>query len=127
VDRQHPSLSVVRQCALLGISRSSVYYQPVRASQENLVLMKLIHQQYLERPFYGSRRMAAWLRNQGYGVNRKRVRRLMGMMGLRAIYRHPRISQPAPGHRVYPYLLHGKEITRPNQVWTSDITYIPMA
>jgi putative transposase len=90
VDCQHPSLSVVRQCALLGISRSSVYYQPVRASQENLVLMKLIHQQYLERPFYGSRRMAAWLRNQGYSVNRKRVRRLMGMMGLRAIYRHPR-------------------------------------
>ncbi len=127
VDRQHPSLSVVRQCALLGISRSSVYYQPVQASQENLVLMKLIDQQYLERPFYGLRRMTAWLRSQGYRVNRKRVRRLLGIMGLRAIYRRPRTSQPAPGHRVYPYLLRGTEITRPNQVWTADITYIPMA
>jgi putative transposase len=127
VDRQHPSLSVVRQCALLSISRSSVYYQPVPASQENLELMRLIDQQYLERPFYGSRRMTVWLRNQGYGVNRKRVRRLMGIMGLRAIYRRPRTSQPAPGHQVYPYLLRGVAITQPNQVWTADITYIPMA
>jgi putative transposase len=85
VDRQHPSLSVVRQCALLGISRSSVYYHPVKTSQENLELMKLIDKQYLDRPFYGSRRMAAWLRGQGYGVNRKRVRRLMGIMRLNAI------------------------------------------
>jgi putative transposase len=127
VDRQHPSLSVVCQCALLSISRSSVYYQPVKTSQENLKLMKLIDQQYLDRPFYGSRRMTAWLRNQSYDVNRKRVRRLMGIMGLRAIYRRPRTSQPAPGHQVYPYLLRGVEITRPNQVWTADITYIPMA
>jgi putative transposase len=104
-----------------------VYYQPVPASQENLELMKLIDQQYLERPFYGSRRMTVWLRNQGYGVNRKRVRRLMEIMGLRAIYRRPRTSQPAPGHQVYPYLLRGVAITRPNQVWTADITYIPMA
>jgi putative transposase len=104
-----------------------VYYQPVPASQENLELMKLIDQQYLERPFYGSRRMTVWLRNQGYGVNRKRVRRLMEIMGLRAIYRRPRTSQPAPGHQVYPYLLRGVAITRPNQVWTVDITYIPMA
>jgi putative transposase len=85
VDHQHPSLSVVRQCGLLGISRSSVYYQPVPASQENLELMRLIDQHYLERPFYGSRRMTAWLRNQGYRVNRKRVRRRLGIMGLRAI------------------------------------------
>jgi putative transposase len=104
-----------------------VYYQPVPASQENLELMKLIDQQYLERPFYGSRRMTVWLRNQGYGVNRKRVRRLMEIMGLRAIYRRPRTSQPAPGHQVYPYLLRGVAITRPNQVWTADITYIPLA
>jgi putative transposase len=104
-----------------------VYYQPVPASQENFELMKLIDQQYLERPFYGSRRMTAWLRNQGYRVNRKRVRRLMGIMGLKAIYRHPRTSQPAPGHQVYPYLLSDVAITRPNQVWTGDITYIPMA
>jgi putative transposase len=127
VDRQHPSLSVVRQCTLLGISRSSVYYQPVPTSQENLELMKLIDQQYLARPFYGSRRMMAWLRSQGYGVNRKRVRRLMEIMGRRAIYRRPRTSQPAPGYQVYPYLLRGVAITQPNQVWTADITYIPMA
>jgi putative transposase len=89
--------------------------------------MKLIDQQYLERPFYGSRRMTAWLRSQGYDVNRKRVRRLLRIMGLRAIYRHPRTSQPAPGHQVYPYLLRDVAITRVNQVWSADITYIPMA
>jgi putative transposase len=127
VDRQHPSLSVLRQCSLLSISRSSVYYQPIPASQENLALLRLIDQQYLERPFYGSRRMTAWLRNQGYRVNRKRVRRLMGIMGLRAIYQCPRTSQPAPGHQVYPYLLRDVAITQPNQVWSADITYIPMA
>jgi putative transposase len=88
--------------------------------------MKLIDQQYLERPFYGSRRMTVFLKNQGYRVNRKRVRRLMAIMGLQAIYRRPRTSQPASGHKVYPYLLRGMEITWPNQVWTSDITYIPM-
>jgi putative transposase len=104
-----------------------MYYQPVGPSQEELELMKLIDQQYLERPFYGSRRMTAWLRNQGYRVNRKRVRRLMGIMGLRTIYRRPRTSQPAPGHQVYPYLLRGVMITQPNQVWSADITYIPMA
>jgi putative transposase len=104
-----------------------MYYQPVGPSQEELELMKLIDQQYLDRPFYGSRRMTAWLRNQGYGVNRKRVWRLVGIMGLRTIYRRPRTSQPAPGHKVYPYLLRGVEITQPNQVWTADITYIPMA
>jgi putative transposase len=127
VDRQHPSLLVLRQCSLLSISRSSVYYQPIPASQENLALLRLIDQQYLDRPFYGSRRMTAWLRNQGYRVNRKRVRRLMGIMGLRAIYQCPRTSQPAPGHQVYPYLLRDVAITQPNQVWSADITYIPMA
>ena len=89
--------------------------------------MKLIDQQYLDQPFYGSRRMTAWLRNQDYDVNRKRVRRLLGILGLRAIYRRPRTSQPAPGQKVYPYLLRGVAITQPNQVWTADITYIPMA
>ena len=127
MKRQHPSLSVVRQCKLLGISRSTVYYQRVGASLEELELMKLIDRQYLERPFYGSRRMAAWLRGRGYCINRKRVRRLMGVMGLKAIYRRPRTSMPAAGHKVYPYLLRGMAITRPNQVWATDITYIPMA
>jgi len=89
--------------------------------------MKLIDRQYLATPFYGARRMAAWLKKQGYRVNRKRVRRLMRTMGIEAVYRRPKTSKPAPGHRVYPYLLHGREITRPNQVWAADITYIPMA
>ena len=127
VDSRHPSLSVVRQCKLLDISRSGLYYQPVGVSQEDLTLMKMIDRQYLATPFYGARRIAAWLKNQGYRVNRKRVRRLMRIMGLKAIYRHPRTSQPAPGHKIYPYLLSGMEITRPNQVWAADITYIPMA
>ena len=112
---------------MLGISRSSLYYQPVGTPEEDMTLMKLIDRQYLVTPFYGARRMAAWLRNQSYGVNRKRVRRLMGIMGLKAIYRRPRISAPAPGHKIYPYLLNGMKITRPNQVWAADITYIPMA
>jgi putative transposase len=89
--------------------------------------MKLIDRQYLATPFYGARRMAVWLKNQGYRVNRKRVRRLMRIMGLEAIYRRPRTSKPAPGHKIYPYLLSGMEITRPNQVWAADITYVPMA
>jgi len=89
--------------------------------------MKLIDRQYLATPFYGARRIAAWLRKQGYHVNRKRVRRLMGIMGLKAIYRRPRTSVPAPGHKVYPYLLSGMEVRRPNEVWAADITYIPMA
>jgi putative transposase len=112
---------------LLDISRSGLYYQPAGISDEDLTLMKLIDRQYLATPFYGARRIAAWLKNQGYRVNRKRVRRLMQVMGLKAIYRHPRTSQPAPGHKIYPYLLSGMEITRPNQVWAADITYIPMA
>ena len=127
VDRQHPSLSVVRQCRLLDISRSSVYYRSSEATQEGLDYMKLMDRQYLATPFYGSRRFSVWLREKGYCVNRKRVRRLMQIMGLKAIYRHPRTSEATPGHRIYPYLLEGMEITRPNQVWAADITYIPMA
>ena len=127
VDCQHPLLSVVRQCKLLDISRSGLYYQPVEVSEEELTLMKLIDRQYLATPFYGARKIAAWLKSQGYTVNRKRVRRLMQVMGLKAIYRRPRTSKPAPGNKIYPYLLSGMEITRPNQVWAADITYIPMA
>lgn len=126
VDRKHPSLSVVHQCALLGISRSGLYYRQVGISEKDLALMKLIDGQYLDTPFYGTRRMAAWLRNRGYKVNRKRARRLMRIMGLKAIYRRPRTSTPAQGHRVYPYLLSEVGITRPNQAWAADITYIPM-
>jgi putative transposase len=127
MDREHPELSLVRQCSLLGVSRSSLYYQPVPDSAEDLELMALMDRQYLKTPFYGSRKMTAWLRSQGYQVNRKRVRRLMRAMGLQAIYRRPNTSKPAPDHQVYPYLLKGLEINRVNQVWTADITYIPMA
>ena len=127
VDRRHPSLSIVRQCRLLDISRSGLYYQPVGISEEDLTLMKLIDRQYLATPFYGARKIAAWLKSQGQRVNRKRVRRLMRVMGLKALYRRPRTSKPAPGHKIYPYLLGGMKITRPDQVWAADITYIPMA
>ena len=132
--RGHPRLSLVRQCALLGICRSSLYYQPAAASAQDLELMALMDRQYLKTPFYGSRRMTVWLRIQGHQVNtrkavlsRKRVRRLMQLMDLEAIYRRPNTSKPAPGHKVYPYLLRGLEINRINQVWATDITYIPMA
>ena len=127
IDHQHPSLSIVRQCRLLDISRSGIYYQPKGISEEDLTLMKLIDRQYLATPFYGARKIAAWLKSQGQWVNRKRVRRLMRVMGLKAIYRRPKTSQPTAGHKIYPYLLGGLKITRPNQVWAADITYIPMA
>jgi putative transposase len=127
VDRRRPSLSVVRQCKLLDISRSGLYYQPVGVSDEDLNLMKLIDHQYMATPFYGARKIAAWLKSECHSVNRKRVRRLMQLMGLKAIYRRPRTSTPAPGNKIYPYLLNGMEITRPNQVWCADVTYIPMA
>ena len=107
IDREEPKLSLVRQCALLGISRSSLYYLPTEAGAEDLELMALIDQQYLKTPFYGSRRMTAWLSNHGHQVNRKRVRRLMQLIGLEAIYRRPNTSKPNPGHKVYPYLLRG--------------------
>ena len=127
VDRRHTSLSVVRQCRLLEISRSGLYYQPIGISEEDIALMKLIDRQYLVTPFYGARKIAAWLKNQGQRVNRKRIRRLMCVMGIKAIYRRPKTSKPAAGHKIYPYLLSGLKITRPNQVWAADITYIPMA
>ena len=121
------SLSVTRQCRLLDISRSGLYYQPKVISDEALTLMQLIDRQYLATPFYGARKLAAWLKSKGYTVNRKRVRRLMQRMGLRAIDRRPRTSQPAAGNKIYSYLLNGLQITHPNQVWAADITYIPMA
>ena len=127
VDREHPSLSLVRQCALLRVSRSSIYYRPRAASAEDLSLMGEIDRQYLETPFYGSRRMKAWLGRRGVRVSRKRVQRLMRAMGLRAIYRRPSTSRRSPEHPVYPYLLRNVRITRPNQVWAADITYLPMA
>jgi putative transposase len=126
IEQPNP-LSLSRQCQLLGLSRAALYYRPVEVSDYELELMALIDRQYLRTPFYGSRRMTAWLRTQGHLVNRKRVQRLMGLMGLEVIYQRPRTSRPAPGHRTYPYLLRGLAIERVNQVWAADITYIPMA
>jgi putative transposase len=127
IDRDLPDVSVVRQCELLDISRSSVYYSPVEASEHELKSMRLIDEQYLRTPFYGSRKMVAWLRSQGYSVNRKRVQRLMRRMGIEAIFRRPRTTRPDTEHKVYPYLLRGLQIDKVNQVWAADITYIPMA
>src|SRR5512147_1323609 len=126
VEVDHPELSVRRQCELLGLSRSSLYYEPVGETSEDLRLMRLIDEQYTACPFYGSRRMSAWLVEQGEEVNRKRVQRLMRKMGLEAIYPKPRLSTAGRGHKVYPYLLRGVKIERPNQVWSTDITYVPM-
>jgi len=127
VDRDLRDVSVVRQCELLNISRSSVYYSPVEASEYELELMGLIDKQYLRTPFYGSRKMAAWLRSQGYPINRKRVQRLMRVMGIEAIYRRPKTTRADSRHKVYPYLLTGLQIDKVNQVWATYITYIPMS
>ena len=126
IERPNP-LSLRRQCELLGLSRAALYYRPVEVSGYELELMALIDRQHLRTPFYGSRRITAWLQTQGHLVNRKRVQRLMGLMGLEAIYQRPHTSRPAPEHRIYPYLLRGLVIERVNQVWAADITYIPMA
>jgi putative transposase len=126
IDFGHPQLSVRRQCELLGLNRSSLYYQPASETAENLRLMRLIDEQYTACPFYGSRRMTAWLQSQQEAVNRKRVQRLMRRMGLEAIYPQPRLRVPGQGHRIYPYLLRGVQIERPDQVWSADVTYVPM-
>lgn len=121
-----PQLSVRRQCELLGLNRSTFYYRPVGESADNLELMRLIDRQYTKTPFYGWPRMTAYLRREGYEVNPKRVRRWMGLMGLQGIHPGRRTSTAAAGHQHYPYLLRGLEITRPCQVWSADITYVPM-
>ncbi|MDQ3756178.1 MAG: IS3 family transposase [Acidobacteriota bacterium] len=124
VEPAHPHISVRRQCQLLGISRASLYDEPQAETAENLELMRRFDEQYTRCPFYGVRRMTAWLAQQGYAVNEKRVRRLLRKMGLCAIYPKPRLSQPAPGAQVYPYLLRGLAVERVNQVWSTDITDI---
>ncbi len=126
IRRDHPELSLSRQCRLLSISRSSFYYRPKCESPENLALMRRIDELFMKYPFYGSRQMARQLRREGAVVGRHRVRRLMRLMGLEAIYQAPRTSDLHPAHRIYPYLLRGMAITRPNQVWCTDITYIPV-
>ena len=126
VRRDHPGLSLSRQCGLLSISRSSFYYVLKGESPSSLALMRRIDELFLKYPFYGSRQMVRQLRREGIRVGRHRVRRLMRLMGLEAIYQAPRTSDPHPEHRIYPYLLRNLEINRPNQVWCADITYIPV-
>lgn len=126
IEPDHPRLSIARQCELVSISRSGFYYQLAGETPLNLELMRLIDAQFLETPWYGSRQMVRHLRREGYVVGRKRVRRLMAKMGLAPIYQRPRTTVPHPEHRVYPYLLRGLAIDKPNQVWCADITYIPM-
>jgi putative transposase len=120
-------LRVRRQCELLGLSRSSLYYEPATETAENLRLMRRIDREYTAHPFLGSRRLTQWLSGQGEAVNRKRVQRLLRVMGLEAIYPKPKLSAPGRGHRIYPYLLRGVSIQRPDQVWSTDITYVPLA
>ena len=126
VDPDQAALSITRQCRLLSIARSSFYYEGTGESPLNLRLMRRIDEQFLETPFYGSRQMTRWLLRHGARVSRKRVRRLMRLLGLQAIFQRPRTSQPHPAHRVYPYLLRDLQITRPNHVWCTDVTYIPL-
>lgn len=124
----HARLSLRRQCELIGLNRSSYYYQPASESPLNLTLMRLIDKQYLRTPFYGYLKMTEYLRQEKqYQVNHKRVYRLMTQMGLRAVAPRPRTSQPGPEHKIYPYLLRDVQIMRPNQVWSADITYVPLA
>ena len=127
METGHPRLSLRRQCALLGLARGSWYYQSVGPSAEDVELMRWLDEQYTATPFYGIRRMTAWLRSRGYAVNHKRVGRLLRQMGLEAIYPKPRLSQPAAGHVIYPYLLRGITMKRVNQVWSADITYVRLA
>ncbi len=126
LDRDHGKLSIRRQCALLGVARSGVYRAPRPANDNDLAVMRRLDELFTAWPFLGSRRLAALLRADGHAINRKRVQRLMRRMGLAALGPKPRTTRPAPGHKIFPYLLRGLAIDRPNQVWAADITYIPI-
>lgn len=126
IEPDHPSLSIRQQCDLLGLNRASYYYESATETAQNLHLMRLIDEEYMRHPFLGSRRMREYLCRQGYLVNRKRVQRLMRIMGIEALYPKPKLSKAHPEHKVYPYLLRDLSITAPNQVWSTDITYVPM-
>jgi putative transposase len=125
VDRSH-QLPVVQQCQLLSLNRSTFYDQPKSVSEADLKRMRRIDERRLKRPFYGSRRICGWLRDEGHDINRKHVQRLMRQMRITALYPKKNTSQPIKGHKVYPYRLKGLKIDRPNQVWATDITYIPI-
>jgi len=126
IDKEH-GLPITKQCHILELSRSSVYYEPVPVSDKDKELMRLIDEIHLEEPYLGSRGMKSVLKMRGYKVGRIHVRTLMRKMGIEALYKKPRLSKPHPGHKIYPYLLRGLDITEANSVWCSDITYIPMA
>jgi putative transposase len=126
IEFNNPDISVVRQCKLLKISRTSVYYKPKGEKPENHKLMRILDEQYLKTPTYGSRSMVTFLEKLGYGKNRKRIQRLMRLMGLEAIYPKKKTSKPNPAHKIYPYLLRKLCIDHPNQVWAADISYLPM-
>ena len=126
LDRAHGDLSIRRQCAMLGLARSGVYRKPRPANDNDLEAMRRIDALFTARPFFGARRIARTLSEEGFPIDRKRVRRLMRRMGIEALGPRPRTSNPAPGHKIYPYLLRGLTIERPNQVWAADITYIPL-
>jgi len=124
IERDHPVLSISKQCELLSLSKGALYYKPVPIDEFNLMLMDLLDRQYLKTPFYGSRKMAIYLKSIGHEVNRKRVQRIMRIMGLKAIHPQQNLSARNPDHMVYPYLLKDLTISQPNHVWCSDITYI---
>jgi len=126
LDRDHPDLSMRRQCAMLGVARSGVYRKPRPANDNDLEAMRRIDALFTARPFFGARRIARTLSEEGFPIERKRVRRLMRLMGIEALGPKPRTAKPAPGHKIYPYLLRDLTIERPNQVWAADITYIPI-
>ena len=126
MDRDHPVLSIVRQCELVSVNRSGLYHEPAGETAFNLALMRLIDAQFMETPWYGSRQMIQRLRREGHWVGRKRIRRLMAVIGLVPIYQRPRMTIPHPEHRIYPYLLRDLTIDRPNQVWCTDITLDPL-
>jgi len=126
LDRDHADLSVRRQCAMLGLARSGVYREPRPANDNALEAMRRIDALFTARPFFGARRIARTLREEGFPIDRKRVRRLMRLMGIEALGPKPRTTKPASGHKIYPYLLRDLTIERPNQVWAADITYVPI-
>lgn len=126
IELKHKGISITRQCKLLDINRSNLYYNAIETSEEELSILKSIGRLYLSKPFYGYRKVTVWLQKQGYSVNKKRVRRLMKVVNWKTIYREPKTTVCNPEHKKYPYLLKGLEITHKNQVWATDITYIPM-
>ncbi len=126
IEPNNRGIDIARQCGLLGFSKSSYYYKAINESSENLLYMRLLDEQYIKTPFYGVARMHAFLQNLGHPVNTKRVRRLLRKMGIGAVYPKSKLSNPNSGHKGYPYLLTGLTINKPNMVWSTDITYIPM-